>query len=60
MSEAMTPRVTDDLKPGQCPECLTERADVLPSRKDCQTCLKARMDALEEAQLRALAGVKHG
>jgi hypothetical protein len=29
-----------------CKECDTRNADVLPSRGDCQTCLKARLAAV--------------
>lgn len=37
--------IIDD--PHDCPECGTRRVDVLPSRGDCQTCLKARLAALD-------------
>jgi hypothetical protein len=36
--------ILDD--PHDCPECGTRRVDVLPSRGDCQTCLKARDAAI--------------
>lgn len=32
-----------------CTECDTRSADVLPSRGDCQACLKARLDFLDKA-----------
>lgn len=30
-----------------CPECKTEHHSILPSYGNCQTCLKARMDYLD-------------